>query len=90
MTASTPPSAVVDRDGAFDVPGRFVKAALRAVLVVRLGVGFPRLWSCGSTRGLGQMGHVVLDLVIIGLAITVNPLALVPSILILGSQKVRD
>ena len=53
MTASTPPSAVVDRDGAFDVPGRFVKAALRAVLVVRLGAGFLRLWSCGSPRGLG-------------------------------------
>ena len=33
---------------------------------------------------------MVLDLVIIGLAITVNPLALVPFILILGSQKVRD
>jgi hypothetical protein len=33
---------------------------------------------------------VVLDLVIIGLAITVNPLVLVPSILVLGSQKVRD
>jgi hypothetical protein len=47
------PSALVDRDGAFDVPGRFVKAALRAVLVVRLGAGFPRLWSCGSPRGLG-------------------------------------
>jgi hypothetical protein len=38
--------------------------------------------------GRGRKGrHVVLNLVIIGLAIAVNPLALVPFILILGSER---